>query len=61
MKDELKYKGFNGSVHWSPMDGVFFGKIEGIQDLVTFEGTTVEELEIGFQSMVDELILERGE
>lgn len=56
MKDVLKYKGFIGSVHFSTDDRVFFGKIEGIHDLVTFEGTTVEELENGFQSMVDEHI-----
>ena len=49
----LKYKGFIGSVHFSANDRVFFGKIEGINDLVTFEGTTVEELEKAFQSMVD--------
>lgn len=53
MKDILKYKGFIGSVHFSAVDRVFFGTIEGINDLVTFEGTTVEELENGFQSMVE--------
>lgn len=56
MKDVLKYKGFIGSVHFSTDDRVFFGKIEGINDLVTFEGTTVEELENGFYSMVDDHI-----
>jgi predicted HicB family RNase H-like nuclease len=56
MRDILKYKGFIGSVHFSTNDRVFFGKIEGINDLVTFEGTTVEELENGFQSMVEEHI-----
>jgi len=56
MKDIVKYKGFIGSVHFSTDDRVFFGKIEGIPDLVTFEGTTVEELENGFHYMVDEHI-----
>jgi predicted HicB family RNase H-like nuclease len=36
----LTYKGFIGSVNYSADDHVFFGKIEGINDLVTFEGTT---------------------
>jgi predicted HicB family RNase H-like nuclease len=37
MKDVITYKGLIGSVHFSAEDRVFFGKIEGINDLVTFE------------------------
>lgn len=54
MKDVLTYKGFIGSVHYSTDDRVFFGKIEGINDLVTFEGTNVDELESAFKYMIDE-------
>lgn len=53
MQDVLKYKGFIGSVHFSAGDGIFFGKVEGINDLVTFEGATADELENSFQSMVE--------
>lgn len=56
MKDVLLYKGFIGSVHFSMDDRIFFGKIEGINDLVTFEGSTVDELENAFKYMVDEHI-----
>jgi predicted HicB family RNase H-like nuclease len=56
MKNKLSYKGFNGSVRFDTDDRVFFGKIEGINDLVTFEGTTVDELENAFKSMVEEHI-----
>ena len=55
-KNELKYKGFIGSVNFSAEDRVFYGKIEGINDLVTFEGTTVDELEEAFKYMVEEHI-----
>ena len=44
MKDILTYKGFMGTVHFSAEDKVFHGKIEGIDDLVTFEGKSVDEL-----------------
>ncbi len=37
----LKYKDFIGSVAFSEADGVFFGKIEGIDGLVNFEGESV--------------------
>ena len=49
MNASLSYKGFIGTVHFSTDDRVFFGKIEGIDDLATFEGTTVDELEEAFQ------------
>ena len=60
MKDVITYKGFIGSVHFSTDDRVFYGKIEGINDLVTFEGTTVDQLESAFKSMVEERELETG-
>lgn len=56
MKDVITYKGFIGSVHFAAEDKVFYGKIEGINDLITFEGETVSQLEEGFKHMVDEHI-----
>ena len=49
MKDVLKFKGFIGSVSFSSVDEIFYGKIEGIEDLVTFEWNTVQELKTAFQ------------
>ncbi|MCS2390163.1 hypothetical protein NXV57_25990 [Bacteroides thetaiotaomicron] len=40
----LTYKGYMGSVNFSEKDSVFFGKIEGIDGLVNFEGESVKEL-----------------
>ena len=56
MKDVITYKGFIGSVHFASEDKVFYGKIEGINDLITFEGESVSKLEEGFKYMVDEHI-----
>ncbi len=53
MKDTLTYKGFIGSVHYASEDRVFYGKVEGVNDLISFEGSTVQDLEEGFQYMVD--------
>jgi len=58
MKDVLTYKGFIGSVHYHDEEKIYFGSIEGINDLVIFEGATIEELKHGFQFMVDEHINE---
>jgi len=56
MADVLTYKGFVGSVHFSADDSVFHGKIEGIDDLVTFEGASVEELTAGFKEAVEDYL-----
>jgi predicted HicB family RNase H-like nuclease len=43
-------------VHFAAEDRVFYGKVEGINDLISFEGRTVDELEESFKFMVDEHI-----
>ena len=40
----LKYKDYLGTVNFSEKDGVFFGKIEGIDGLVNFEGDSEKKL-----------------
>ncbi len=54
MKDKLLYKEFIGSVHYASEDSVFYGKIEGINDLVTFEGESVLELKQAFEDAVED-------
>lgn len=56
MKNVMEYKGYMGVVEFSSDDGVFFGKLLGINDLITFEGETVRELEKGFREAVDDYL-----
>jgi predicted HicB family RNase H-like nuclease len=56
MVNSLNYDGYTASIHYSPADEVFFGKLIGINDLVTFEGTSVEELKQGMKEAVDDYI-----
>jgi len=56
MKNVLTYKEFMGSVHFSAADKVFHGKIEGIIDLVTFEGQSVAELTKAFHEAVNDYL-----
>lgn len=56
MNDILQYKGYFASVQFSAMDEVFFGKILGINDLVSFEGTTVKELKDAFEEAVEDYL-----
>ena len=52
----LTYKGYMGSVNFSEKDSVFFGKIEGIDGLVNFEGESVKELTEAFHEAVDDYL-----
>lgn len=54
--DTLSYKGYIGSVAFSEKDGVFFGKIEGINALVNFEGDNVKDLTEAFHEAVDDYL-----
>ena len=56
MKDVLTYKNFVGSVHFSAEDKVFHGKIEGISDLIMFEGQSVNELIKAFHEAVNDYL-----
>lgn len=53
MKDMMEYKGYFGSVHFSDEDNVFYGRIEFIRALVSYEGTDVDSLRQGFHEAVD--------
>lgn len=53
----LKYKGYIGSVAYSEPDKVFFGKIEGIDGLVNYEGESVQELTAAFKEAVDDYLV----
>ena len=52
MKDVLKYKDYIGSAHYSAEDESFYGKLEGIEDLITFEADNVKDLKSAFREAV---------
>ena len=56
MKNSLTYKGYAAAIDYSSTDNAFYGKVAGIDDLVSFEGTTEKELEQAFQEAVNDYI-----
>ena len=52
----LHYKGYLGTVNFSEKDECFYGKIEGIDGLVNFEGQSVNELKEAFHEAVDDYV-----
>lgn len=56
MSNTMEYKGYVGNVEFSERDGVFFGKVLGIRALLSYEGTTAQELIEDFHSVVDDYL-----
>jgi predicted HicB family RNase H-like nuclease len=56
MNDILQYQNYYASVHFSAADEVFYGKILGIDDLVSFEGASVKELKASFEEAVEDYL-----
>ena len=52
MNNILAYKGFSARVEFDARDNIFFGRILGIEDLVTFHGESVSELRDAFKEAV---------
>jgi predicted HicB family RNase H-like nuclease len=56
MSSVLKHGPYTARVEYSAEDRVFFGKLDDITDLVSFEGSTVEELETAFLEAVEDYL-----
>ena len=54
--ETLNYKSYIGSLHYSKEDKVFWGKVEMIRSLVTFEAQNAALLELAFQEAVDDYL-----
>jgi predicted HicB family RNase H-like nuclease len=52
----MEHKGYVGTVQYSDEDRVFHGAVAGIRDRVTFEGTSVDEIETAFREAVDDYL-----
>lgn len=49
----MTYRGYSGSVEYDAHDRIFHGRVVGITDIVSFEGTSVEALEADFRAGID--------
>ncbi len=50
----MKYKGYTAHIEIDETAGILFGKVLDIKDVITFKGSTVEELEQEFHNSVDD-------
>ncbi|HSX19493.1 MAG TPA: type II toxin-antitoxin system HicB family antitoxin [Gammaproteobacteria bacterium] len=56
MSDLMEYKGYYGSVHLDQDELFFYGKLEFIRGLITYEGNTARQLRASFEDAVDDYL-----
>jgi predicted HicB family RNase H-like nuclease len=60
----MEYKGYIGKVEIDEEVGILYGEVINVRDVITFEGTTVDEVQQAFRASVDdylEFCAQRGE
>lgn len=56
MRKLLNYKGYYGSVEYFSEDALLYGKVLGINSLISYEGESVAELQQDFEGAVDDYL-----
>jgi predicted HicB family RNase H-like nuclease len=60
----MEYKGYIGKVEIDEEAGILYGEVINVRDVITFEGTTVDEIQQAFRDSVDDYLdfcAQRGE
>jgi predicted HicB family RNase H-like nuclease len=52
----LKYKGYTGRVEYDDKAKIFHGEIIDTKDVITFQGTSVDEIEKAFRESIDDYL-----
>lgn len=56
MKDMMHYKGYYGSVHFDAESLVFYGQVEFVRALISYESTNAKGLVKSFKEAVDDYL-----
>lgn len=52
----MKYKGYIGHVTYDDEAKIFHGEVIGLRDVITFQGSTVRELEKAFKDSINDYL-----
>ncbi len=52
----MEYKGYIGSVEFSEADSLFYGRVQGVRALISYEGTAAKDLVEEFHGAVDDYL-----
>jgi len=52
----MKYKGYTGRVEYDDEAKIFHGEVIDTKDVITFQGTSVNEIETAFRDSIDDYL-----
>ena len=52
----MNYKGYLGQITYDNEAKLFHGEVIGLKDIITFQGTSVKELEKAFKDSIDDYL-----
>lgn len=56
----MQYKGYSARVEFDADDGLFFGRVAGVNDVVGFHADSVAKLVSAFHEVVDDYVTTRA-
>ncbi|MGE5495108.1 MAG: type II toxin-antitoxin system HicB family antitoxin [Burkholderiales bacterium] len=56
MSNVMKYKDYFANIEYNAEDNIFVGRVQGIVDVLVFEGSSVEELKQQFKNTIDDYL-----
>ena len=56
MSGYLEYKGYQGTIDYTAEDNVLFGKVIGINSLLSYEGDSLEAIRQDFMDAIDDYL-----
>ena len=56
INSEMKYKEYKAVIEYDEVDRLFFSRVINTQDVISFNGTMVEELQQSFKAVIDEYL-----
>ena len=57
----MSFKGYTARVEFDERDSIFVGRVLGIRDIISLEGTTVAELRAEFEAAINDFLKECAE
>ena len=52
----LEYKSYTATVEFDDEAGIFHGQVDLARDVITFQGTSVDELRAAFRASIDDYL-----
>ncbi|MDR2570897.1 MAG: type II toxin-antitoxin system HicB family antitoxin [Oscillospiraceae bacterium] len=56
MSNLMEYRGYFGTVEFSAIEKVLYGKVLGIKGLISYEGNCVQSLKADFEGAIDDYL-----